>query len=326
MTSPAAVRPLREAFSTHRIKLLDLVVWGLAIAVYFLVPSYLSLATTVLIMILFALSLDLAVGYGGIDTLGHAAFFGTGAYAAGFYALHYSSEPLSGLVVAGIAAAIIGAVSGILVLRTRGLTLIMLTLATASMLQEFAVTAKHITGGDDGLAGYKIDPVLGWFRFDMFGHTAYLYCLAVLAAAFVLCRIVVNSPFGLTVRGIRDNPVRMRLLGVPIRRRLVGLYTLSAALAGIAGGLSAQVTGVVSIETLGFIASGNVLIMLILGGTGRLYGAFLGAAVFVVFSDRIAAIDPFNWLLALGLLLILAVRFAPDGLIGLAERRPKAQP
>lgn len=319
-------RPLSEAFSSHKISLLDLAVWGTAVAVYFLFPTYLSLATTVLIMILFTLSLDLAVGYGGIDTLGHAAFFGTGAYAAAFYALHYSSEPLSGLVAAGLAAAIIGVVSGILVLRTRGLTLIMLTLAIASMLQEFAVTAKDITGGDDGLTGYKIDPVLGWFRFDIFRHTAYFYCLAVLAVAFVVCRIVVNSPFGLTVRGIRDNPVRMRLLGVPIRRRLVGLYTLSAALAGVAGGLSAQVTGVVGVDSLSFIASGNVLIMLILGGTGRLYGAFLGAAVFVVFSDRIAAIDPFNWLLALGVMLILAVRFAPDGLISLAERLPKILP
>ena len=163
---------VRDAFAAHRVNAVDIAIWVVAIAAYFVVPTYLSLGTTVLIMILFTLSLDLAVGYGGIDTLGHGAFFGLGAYAAAYWALNVSSEPISGLVVGAIAAAILGILSGALILRTRGLTLIMLTLAITSMLSEFAVTAKSITGGDDGLTGYQISPVLGLFRFDIYFHTA----------------------------------------------------------------------------------------------------------------------------------------------------------
>jgi branched-chain amino acid transport system permease protein len=319
-TRPESER-LKAAYPNHELGVVDWMIWGSALAVYFLFPTYLSLATNVLIMILFALALNLAVGYGGIDTLGHAAFFGTGSYAAAFYALYVSQEPLAGLAAAAVAAGVLGVVSGVLILRTRGLTLIMLTLAIASMMNELAITAKAFTGGDDGLGGYRNDPVLGVFSFDMFGRTSYLYCLAILALAFILCRVVANSPFGLTAHGIRENPLRMRLLGVPITRRLVGLYALSAALAGVAGGLSAQVTRIVSVDSLGFVMSGNVLIMLVLGGVGRLYGAFLGATLYVVFSDRAAAIDPYNWLFAVGVMLILVVRFMPEGLIGFVESR-----
>jgi branched-chain amino acid transport system permease protein len=319
MTPAEDVRRLKSAYPGHELGIVDWVIWGSALAVFFLFPTYLSLATNVLIMILFALALNMAVGYGGIDTLGHAAFFGTGSYAAALYALHVSPEPLSGLLAAGAVAGVVGIASGLLILRTRGLTLIMLTLAIASMMHELAITAKSVTGGDDGLGGYKNSPVLGLFPFDMFGQTAYLYCLAVLAVAFLLCRVVANSPFGMTANGIRENTLRMRLLGVPVTRRLVGLYALSAALAGVAGGLSAQVTRIVSVDSLGFIMSGNVLIMLVLGGVGRLYGAFLGATLYVVFSDRAAAIDPYNWLFAVGVLLILVVRYMPDGLIGFVE-------
>ena len=321
--SGARTAALRTAFAAHRINGIDAAIWLIAIAVYFVAPDYLSLGTTVLIMILFTLSLDLAVGYGGIDTLGQSAFYGLGGYAAAYWALHVTGEPLSGLVVGAAAAAILGYLSGLVILRTRGLTLIMLTLAITFMLEEFAVSAKSITGGDDGLTGYTIQPVLGLFHFDIYSRTAYLYTLAILAVCFVVARIVVNSPFGLTVRGIRDNPVRMRLIGVPIRRRLIALYTLSAAMAGIAGAESAQVTGLIGTDSLTFIVSANGLIALIIGGLGRLYGAFLGAALLEVFSDRAAAINPFHWLLALGIFLIVAVRFMPDGLIGLIERIQK---
>jgi branched-chain amino acid transport system permease protein len=188
------------------------------------------------------------------------------------------------------------------------------------MLAQFATVAKSITGGDDGLTGYAIRPVLGLFAFDLYGRTAFVYGTAVLCVVFALVRIVVNSPFGLTLRGVRDNRLRMRFLGVPVTRRLVALYAISGAIAGVAGALQAEVTGLVGVDSLSFLLSGNVLIVLILGGTGRLYGAFLGAALFVVVSDRAAAIDPFNWLFALGALLIAAVRFAPNGLVAAAER------
>ncbi|HET9822047.1 MAG TPA: branched-chain amino acid ABC transporter permease [Burkholderiaceae bacterium] len=285
---------------------------------------YLALATTVLIMVIFALSLDLAQGYGGIETLGHAAFFGSGAYAAGLYALHVSPEPISGLLVGAAAAAVVGLLSGLAVLRTQGLTQIMLTLACATLLYELANTLKRVTMGDDGLSGYTVAPLLGRFEFDIFGRTAFVYAAVVLAAVLAALRFVVNAPLGLVAQGIRDNPLRMRLLGVPVTRRLLQVYGLSAAVAGVAGALSAQVNRIVGLDTLGFVVSANVLVMLALGGAGRLYGAVLGAVVFVLASDRAAAVDPANWLAALGLLLIVVVRFAPEGLAGLvasASRR-----
>ena len=137
-------------------------------------------------MILFALSLDLILGYAGIVTLGHAAFFGVGAYAAGIFAVHVSGEPLSGLLVAALAAAVVGWRPALVILRTHGLTLLMLTLAITALLAEVANKASFITGGADGLHGVDIDPILGLFRFDMFGSTAYLYCLAVLFLAWLL--------------------------------------------------------------------------------------------------------------------------------------------
>jgi branched-chain amino acid transport system permease protein len=328
--SPRAVATARAGFSRQGLSWIDLLPFALATLVYFAGGRYLPLGTQVMIQIAFALSLDLVLGYGGIDSLGHVAFFGMGAYGAGLFATHVSSEPITGLLAAAAVGAITGLVTGPLVLRTRGLTLVMLTLAIATMLQELgnASVMKPITGGADGLFGFQIAPLFGIFEFDLYGHTAYWYALAVVAVVFFLCKVVVNSPFGLAIRGIRENPVRMRMLGVNVTARLVTLYCISGALAGIAGGLSAQVTKLVGLDSLGFLLSGNALVMLILGGTGSLYGAIIGATIFVVLSDRAAAIDPFNWLFAIGAVLILAVRFAPQGVVGLindAWRRYQAR-
>ncbi|HXQ53361.1 MAG TPA: branched-chain amino acid ABC transporter permease [Stellaceae bacterium] len=319
-TDAQASRIVRDAFSRHPLSWIDALPWVAVAGLYFAAGTYLPLGTQVMIAIIFALALDLALGFGGIATLGHAAFFGLGAYAAGLYALDISTEPISGLVAAGLVGGIGGLIAGPLVLRTRGLTLVMLTLAVATLLHELANSFKSVTGGADGLFGYKIAPVFGIFSFDLAGRTAYWYGAAVMAVVFFLCKALVNSPFGLAVRGIRENQVRMRMLGVPVISRLVMLYAISGALAAVAGGLSAQVTKLVGLDSLTFTLSGNVLVMLILGGTGSLYGAFLGATLFVVLSDRAAAVDPFNWLFAVGIVLILAVRYAPQGLVGLIEQ------
>jgi branched-chain amino acid transport system permease protein len=309
----------RAGFSRHGFSLIDLIPLAFAALVYIFGARYLPLATQVLIQIAFALSLDLALGYGGIDSLGHVAFFGMGAYAAGIFAMHVSSQPLIGLCVAAAAGAVTALLTGPLVLRTRGLTVVMLTLAVATMLQQLAnaVVMKPITGGADGLFGFEIAPLFGLFQFDLYGHTAYWYAVGVVSFVFIVSKVVVNSPFGLAIRGIRENPVRMRMLGVNVTARLVTLYCVSGALAGMAGALSAQVTKLVGLDSLAFLLSGNALVMLILGGTGSLYGAIIGAIIFVVLSDRAAAIDPFNWLFAVGAVLILAVRFAPQGVVGL---------
>jgi branched-chain amino acid transport system permease protein len=309
-----------SALPHHRLGVMDFLPWAIALAVFFTFDTYLSLGSQILVMVIFGLSLDLALGVAGITTLGHAAFFGVGAYAAGYWNLHVSPEPLSGLLVAGLAAAVIGVVSGLLLLRTHGLALLMLTMVTTVLLHEVANAWGSVTGGADGLSGLAADPLFGVFEFDLYGKTAYLYALGVLFAAFVIVRTVVNSPFGLSLRGIRENSRRMHLVGVSVHLRLVAAYALSAVLAGIAGGLGAQLTRTVSLDRLTFQLSGDILIMLIIGGVGRLYGAFIGIPLYMLMLDRAAAINPFHWMFFVGIALILLVRFAPGGLMSLGER------
>ena len=316
----AAATPVDRLIRAHRLRLVELLPWVVAVIGYFAFADYLSLGSQILIMILFAMSLDLVVGYAGIVTLGHAAFFGVGAYAAGIYAVHVSGEPFSGLLVGAVAAAVVGLVSGAVILRTTGLTLLMLTLAVTSLLSAAANDAGSLTGGADGLQGVAIDPILGMFNFDMFGRVAYLYCLAVLFIAWLFVRRLVHAPFGRSLVGIRENAVRMHAIGAPVRRRLLTVYTISAGLAGIAGALLTQTTQFVGLTVLSFERSGAILIMLVLGGAGRLYGAFIGATLYMVAQDQLAEIDPIFWDFWIGLLLVLIVLFARGGALGVADR------
>jgi branched-chain amino acid transport system permease protein len=316
----AAASPVEQLIRAHRLRPIELLPWACAILAWFGFGDYLPLGSQILIMILFAMSLDLVLGYAGIVTLGHAAFFGVGAYAAGIYSVHVSGEPLSGLLVGGIAAAVVGLVSGAVILRTTGLTLLMLTLAVTSLLSAAANDAGFITGGNDGLQGVAINPVLGAFEFDMFGRTAYVYCLVVLFAAWLFVRRLVHSPFGCSLVGIRENVVRMHAIGAPVRRRLLTAYTISAGLAGIAGALLTQTTQFVGETVLSFERSGAIVIMLVLGGAGRLYGAFVGATLYMIAQDQLAEMDPIFWDFWIGLLLVLIVLFARGGILGLADR------
>lgn len=317
------LEPLRVlpagALPYHRITPMDVLPWLVALAAFFMFDTYLSLGAQILLMVVFGLSLDLALGFAGINTLGHAAFFGVGAYMAGWYSLHVSPEPLSGLALAAGAAALVGALSGWLLLRTRGLALLMLTMVITVLLHEVANTWTSVTGGADGLSGMSASPLFGVFAFDLYGKTAYLYALGVLFAVFLVIRMVTNSPFGLSLRGIRENPRRMELVGASVHLRLVAAYTLAAAIAGIAGALSAQITKTVGLDLLAFQLSGNILIMLIVGGVGRLYGAFIGIPLYMLLLDRAAAVNPFHWMFFVGLALILLVRFAPGGVLQLAQ-------
>lgn len=306
--------------SRHRLRPAEAIPWLVAIAAYFLFPDYLQLGAQVLIMIMFGLSLDLILGYAGIVSLGHAAFFGVGAYAAGIISAHGGwNEPITGLIVGGVAGAIFGFVSGWVILRTRGLTLLMLTLAFTILLQEIANQWQSLTGGDDGLQGITINPVLGAFDFDIYGRTGYIYALVVLFVVFLVARRIVHSPFGQSLRGIRENIGRMHAIGAPVHLRLVIIYTVAAAIAGIAGALLTQVTEFTALSTLSFQQSGDILIILILGGYGRLYGAFIGAPLYMVLQDQLAKASPEYWLLGIGLVLIVVVLFAPRGLLGLCE-------
>jgi branched-chain amino acid transport system permease protein len=316
-----AVRSQVDQFiRSHRLRPVELLPWLVAVLAYFGFPDYLPLGSQILIMILFAMSLDLVLGYAGIVTLGHAAFFGVGAYAAGIYAVHVSGEPFSGLLVGGFAAAIVGLISGAVILRTTGLTLLMLTLAVTSLLSAAANDAGVLTGGNDGLQGVAINPIVGAFSFDMFGRTAYLYCSVVLFASWLFARRLVHAPFGRSLVGIRENVVRMHAIGAPVRRRLLTIYTISAGLAGIAGALLTQTTQFVGLTVLSFERSGAIVIMLVLGGAGRLYGAFVGATLYMIAQDQLAEMDPIFWDFWIGLLLVLIVLFARGGILGLADR------
>ena len=311
----------RVLIRRHRLRRWELLPWIAAIGVYFAFPDYLGFGTELLIVILFALSLDIALGYAGIVTLGHAAFFGIGAYTVGLLAFHgIWTEPISGLVLAAIAAAVIGVASGLVLLRTRGLTLLMLTICTMALLGEAANMAHAYTGGFDGLPSLPIAPVLGAFEFNpLYADTQYLYTLAVLLICFVFVRALVYSPFGQSLTGIRENALRMHAIGAPVRRRLVICYAVSAAIAGIAGGLWAQTNAYVNLSVFDLDRSATVLIVLIVGGYGRLYGAFVGAVAYMTLSHFLARIYPTAWQLGLGLMLLLIALFARNGILGVGE-------
>ena len=304
---------------SSRFRILELTPWIIAVAIYFLAPTYLPLGAYVLLMILFALSLDLIVGYGGIVTLGHSAYFGFGAYTAGILAVRWSGDPLLGLAAAALGAGLLGLLTGAVILRTHGLTLLMLTLAITSIVYEVASSATWLTNGSDGLHSVPVQPLLGLFRFDMFGHTAYLYCLAVLAVCWWMVRMLIHSPFGAALVGTRENDVRMHAIGAPVYARRLTAYTLSCALAGVAGALLTHTTQFAGLSTLGFELSGEVLVMLVLGGVGRLYGAFLGPAVYIVARDYLAKQTPEYWYMGIGVLLVIIVLFARGGILGLLD-------
>jgi branched-chain amino acid transport system permease protein len=310
-----------EAFARrHRLQPVEMLPWLVAIACYFAFPDYLALGAQILATILFALSLDLILGYAGIVTLGHAAFFGAGAYAAGLLAVHGWQEPLSGLVIAALVAGALGFASGLVVLRAQGLPLLMLTLVVAEMLREVVNKATPITGGADGLQGMVVGPIFGRFNFDLFGRTAYFYCLAVLLIGWWMARRIVISSFGRSLTGLRENVARMHAIGAPVFRRRLVIYTIAAAMAGVSGALIAQTTQFVALDSLSFERSGVILIMLILGGVGRLYGAFVGVPLYMIAQDRFAQIDPVYWYFWIGLLLVLMVVFARGGVLGLIDR------
>jgi branched-chain amino acid transport system permease protein len=302
-----------------RIRAIEWLPWALALLCYFAAPSYLPLGSYVLTMIIFALSLDLILGYGGIITLGHSAYFGTGAYVAGILAVRLTSEPLLGLLAGTLVAGLFGMVTGFIILRTRGLALLMLTLAITSLCLEVANKATSLTGGADGLGGFSVQPILGLFKFDMFGKTAYLYCLAVLFLCWWLVRRLVYSPFGASLTGVRENNVRMHAIGAPVYQRLVVSYTISAGLAGLAGALLTQTTQFVGLKVLGFELSGELMVMLILGGVGRIYGAFVGPLVYLVAQDYLAKQFPEYWYFGIGAMLVVVVMFARGGILGILD-------
>ena len=318
-----------KTLPAYRWHSLEIAAWLAPLACYFLFPGYLMLGSQIFITALFALSLDLILGYAGIVSLGHAAFFGLGAYTAGLLASHGWGEPLTGLLGAGVVAAVAGLLVSFLVVRGQDLARLMVTLGVGLLFFEAANKAAFITGGVDGLSGVVMWKVLGLFEFDLQGRTAFFYSLAVLFLLFLLAKRIIDSPFGLSLRGIREGNRRMPALGAPVDARLVTIFAIAAGFAGVAGGLLAQTTQFVGLEALGFQRSAELLVILVLGGVGRLYGGLVGAALFMLAQDYLAGINPVYWQFWLGLMLVLIVLCSWGGVMGgltLAYRKARGAP
>lgn len=306
---------------------LETLFWVAAAGCFFVFPDRLTLGSQILITGLFAFSLDLAMGYAGIATLGHAAFFGLGAYTAGLLSCYGLGEPLFGLVMAMLVAAVLGALSSFLVVRGAEHSRLMVTLGFGLLLYEVANKAGSITGGVDGLQNMNVLPIAWLFPFDLDGKTGYIYAYAVTLVLFLCGRRLIYSPFGLSLRAIHDNPRRSSAIGIDNSRTLAWAYTLSAAIAGAAGALLAQTTQVVALDAISFSRSSDIIIIVILGGTARLYGGFIGAALFVIAGDVLSSINPIYWQFWLGMILIFAVLFARGGLLGaLAKLQVRFRP
>ena len=292
---------------------LEFLFWAAAFASIWLFPDKHLILTEIAWLALFALSLDLILGYAGIISLGHAAFFGVGSYAAALLAKYeIINEPVVAMLVAGGVAMVLGFATSFLVLRGSDLTRLMVTLGVALLLRELANRYGWLTGGADGLQGVTIQPILGIYRFDMFGHNGYVYSLVVLFILFLLARRLVSSPFGLSLMSVKGNPLRASAIGISVDARLVAIYTIAAFYAGVAGALLAQTTAFASLEVFSFDRSADLLLVLIIGGTGYLYGGLIGAIIFKVMQDYLSVLTPQYWPFWIGMVLMVIVLVGRD--------------
>ena len=298
-----------------RVRFWEPLIWLLAFFLPWLFPGHALIVNEVAIVALFAVSLDLVLGYTGIVSLGHAAFLGMGAYAAALFAKHVMPDPVVGLLFGMACATLLGAVCSLTILRGTDLTRLMVTLGMAIILMELANKLDWLTGGSDGLQGVVMGPVLGRFEFDLYGQTAAWYSLTFLVLFFALARRLAHSPWGATLMAVRDNPLRAMSIGIPVHNRLAVVYTVAAAMAGAAGALLAQTTGFASLDVFALERSADVMLMLVIGGVGWLYGGVLGAVVFKLLHDVVAGITPQYWTFWICLFLVVLVLVGRERLI-----------
>ena len=311
--------PRDSILSRHHWRIGEMLWLATALACWFLFSEYLALGTSVLVMVLLVLSYDLLLGFSGVLSLGHAVFFGMGAYTAGWLSLAGWQEPISVVFVAGFAGAVLAALVGPFLLRLTGLPLLMVTLAVGVLVYEAAHKATGITGGDDGLSGVQFSPILGLYEWGLGGSTAYLYVLAWVVVLFMVMKRVASSPFGVMLQGIRENPARMRLIGNRVLPHLTLAYVISGAVAAMAGALFTEANAFVGLGVLALDTSVDVLVMLVLGGVGSLYGALVGAPVYMLLKHFSSQWNPFYWMLIIGVLLIGVVLLGRGGVVGLLQ-------
>jgi branched-chain amino acid transport system permease protein len=298
----------------------EIAFWALAAASYFIFSDHLVLITQAMITGLFVVSLDLMFGYAGIPSFGHAAFFGIGAYTAGILARDWWGDPLVGLAAGALVAGLAGAICSQLVARLHGIAMLMVTLGIGLICYEIANKWNSFTGGDDGLQGMQVTPLLGLFTFDIEGRVGFVYSFVVIFILYLVARRLVNSPFGLALKGIRENVRRVPALGIGVRMQLALAFTISAAMAGVAGALLAETTQYIALEVLGFDRSISVQIALVLGGIGSLIGGMIGAIVYTVLRDQLSLINPAYWDFWVGLILCIVVLSGTGGITGILRR------
>ena len=305
----------QSLLASGRYKPWELALWVLVLASPLLLSSHALIINEIAIVALFAISLDLVLGYTGIVSLGHAAFFGMGAYAAALFSKLVMPDPLVGLLFAVAVSTVLGAICSLTIIRGSDLTRLMVTLGVGLILMELANKLDWLTGGADGLQGVVMGPVLGKFAFDLSGRTAAWYSITVLMVCFVIARRLVNSPFGATLKAVRDNRLRAMAIGISVTSKLSIVYTVAAAMAGAAGALLAQTTGFASLDLFEFHRSADVMLILVIGGTGWLYGGVAGAIVFKLMQDVISSITPQYWTFWIGLFLVVLVLVGRERLI-----------
>ncbi|MDB5750312.1 MAG: amino acid/amide transporter rane protein 2, family [Ramlibacter sp.] len=315
MSAPAGLDARASLLRNSRIRPWEPVLWILAFLAPVVLPQHAAIVNEVAIVALFAISLDLVLGYTGIVSLGHAAFFGFGGYAAALFAKHLMPDPLLGLAVGIVAGTVLAAAASVTILRGTDLTRLMVTLGVGLIMLELANKLDWLTGGADGLQGVVMGPLLGTFAFDLAGRTAAYYSLTVLFLLFLVARRIARSPLGFTLQAIRDNRLRAMAIGIPVNARLVVVYTIAGAMAGAAGALLTQTTGFASLDLFEFHRSADVMLILVVGGTGWLYGGVAGAIVFKLMQDALSAITPQYWTFWLGLFLVVLVLVGRDRLL-----------
>jgi len=301
-----------ELARLNRTKTWEWVVLALMLASPLLFAERAMMINEIAITALFAISLDLILGYSGVVSLGHAAFFGWGVYAAGIFSKLVYPDPIVGLLFVVATSLILGLICSLTILRGSDLTRLMVTLGVSLIGLELANQLRDLTGGADGLQGVVMAPIFGIFEFDLSAKVASIYSVLICVLVLVLVRRLVRSPFGFGLIAIRDNSLRARAVGLNVSRRLMVIYAISASLAGLSGALLAQTTGFASLDVFSFDRSADVMLMLVIGGVGWLYGGVLGAVVFKLIQSQLSSITPQYWMFWIGLFLVILVLTGRD--------------
>ncbi len=304
-----------DVLAHHKMKWWEYTGLLIAVSSPWLFSSHAMMVNEIAITALFAVALDLILGYSGVVSLGHAAFFGWGAYSAGLFAKHINNDPLVGLLFSVISSGVLGLICSFTILRGSDLTRLMVTLGVSLIGFELANRLSDLTGGADGLQGVLMGPLLGKYEFDLTGQVASIYAVTVVILVMVVLRRLVHSPFGASLMAIRDNRLRAMAIGISVSKSLVVVYGVSAAVAGLAGALLAQTTGFASLDVFSFERSADVMLMLVIGGVGWLYGGVIGAIVFKLIQDQLSSLTPQYWMFWIGLLLVILVLVGRERLL-----------